>query len=198
MNLPRALAATLAIGGFAGPVEVARTFVTAILAGGVLGAVSGVLGTIVLRRSPDDLSAVLTSLVAVFATSLLAEQVGGSSVIAVVVAGVLIGREMRARLEPSRVLALLGFWEVAAFGLNVALFLLVGMQLRSDLLLREAWPIGCSSSSSDVVITRATIDGGIHRTLFGPDIIRHRPVAPCSAHASKGRKLYDCENRARP
>jgi len=133
--------ATLAIGGFAGPAEVARTFATAMVAGGVLGVVSGVLGTIVLRRSPDDLSAVLTSLVAVFATSLLAEQVGGSSVIAVVVAGVLIGREMRARLEPSRVLALLGFWEVAAFGLNVALFLLVGMQLRSDLLLREAWPI---------------------------------------------------------
>ena len=61
--------------------------------------------------------------------------------IAVVVAGVLIGREMRARLEPSRVLALLGFWEIAAFGINVVLFLLVGMQLRSDLLLREAWPI---------------------------------------------------------
>ena len=135
-----AVTATLAVGGFAGPAEVARTFVVAIVAGGVLGAVSGVLGTIVLRRSPDDLSAVLTSLVAVFATSLLAEQVGGSAVIAVVVAGVLIGREMRARLEPSRVLALLGFWEVAAFGLNVALFLLVGMQLRSDLLLREAWP----------------------------------------------------------
>jgi CPA1 family monovalent cation:H+ antiporter len=133
--------ATVAIGGFAGPAEITRTLVIAIVAGGLLGAASGVLGTIVLRRSPDDLSAVLTSLVAVFATSLLAEEVGGSAVIAVVVAGVLIGREMRARLEPSRVLALLGFWEIAAFGLNVALFLLVGMQLRSDLLLQEAWPI---------------------------------------------------------
>jgi CPA1 family monovalent cation:H+ antiporter len=131
---------TMVVGGFAGPAEVARTLVTAIVAGGLLGTLSGVFSTMVLRRSPDDLSAVLISLVAVFATSLLAEQVGGSSVIAVVVAGVLIGREMRARLEPSRVLALLGFWEVAAFGLNVALFLLVGMQLRSDLLLQEAWP----------------------------------------------------------
>src|ERR1044071_4928664 len=52
-----AVTATLAVGGFAGPVEVARTFVVAIAAGGVLGAVSGVLGTIVLRRAPDDLSA---------------------------------------------------------------------------------------------------------------------------------------------
>jgi CPA1 family monovalent cation:H+ antiporter len=133
--------ATVAIGGFTGPAAIARTLVIAIAAGGLLGAAAGVIGTIVLRRAPDDLSAVLTSLVAVFATSLLAEEVGGSAVIAVVVAGVLIGREMRARLEPSRVLALLGFWEIAAFGLNVALFLLVGMQLRSELLLQEAWPI---------------------------------------------------------
>jgi monovalent cation:H+ antiporter, CPA1 family len=133
--------ATVAIGGFAGPAEITRTLVIAVVAGGLLGASFGALGTIMLRRAPDDLSAVLTSLVVVFATSLLAEEVGGSAVIAVVVAGVLIGREMRARLEPSRVLALLGFWEVAAFGLNVALFLLIGMQLRSDLLLQEAWPI---------------------------------------------------------
>jgi monovalent cation:H+ antiporter, CPA1 family len=133
--------ATAAIGGFAGPSAIARTLVISVVAGGLLGAAFGALGTIVLRRAPDDLSAVLTSLVAVFATSLLAEEVGGSAVIAVVVAGVLIGREMRARLEPSRVLGLLGFWEIAAFGLNVGLFLLVGMQLRSDLLMREAWPI---------------------------------------------------------
>lgn len=133
--------ASVAIGAFTGPAAIARILVIAVAAGGLLGAAAGVLGTIALRRAPDDLSAVLTSVVTVFATSLLAEEVGGSAVIAVVVAGVLIGREMRARLEPSRVLALLGFWEVAAFGLNVLLFLLVGMQLRSDLLIREAWPI---------------------------------------------------------
>jgi CPA1 family monovalent cation:H+ antiporter len=133
--------ASVAIGAFAGPAAIARILVISVAAGGLLGAAAGVLGTIALRRAPDDLSAVLTSLVTVFATSLLAEEVGGSAVIAVVVAGVLIGREMRARLEPSRVLALLGFWEVSAFGLNVLLFLLVGMQLRSDLLIREAWPI---------------------------------------------------------
>ena len=133
--------ATAATGGFAGPAAITRTLVIAVVAGGLLGAAFGALGTIMLRRAPDDLSAVLTSFVAVFATSLLAEEIGGSAVIAVVVAGVFIGREMRARLDPSRVLALLGFWEVAAFGLNVALFLLVGMQLRSDLLLQEAWPI---------------------------------------------------------
>jgi CPA1 family monovalent cation:H+ antiporter len=133
--------ATAALGGFAGPAAIGRTLLVSIVAGGMLGVVFGVVAMLVLRRTPDDLSAVLASLVAVFATSLLAEEVGGSAVIAVVVAGVLIGREMRARLAPSRVLALIGFWEIVAFAINVVLFLLVGMQLRSDLLLREAWAI---------------------------------------------------------
>ena len=101
----------------------------------------GMLGTLVLRRAPDDLTAVLASVVAAFATSLVTEHFHGSPVIAVVVAGVLIGHEMRARLEPGRVLALQGFWEIAAFVTNVWLFLLVGIQLSADLLLREAWPI---------------------------------------------------------
>jgi CPA1 family monovalent cation:H+ antiporter len=39
------------------------------------------------------------------------------------------------------VLALHGFWETAAFVINVWLFLLVGIQLRSEGLLQEAWPI---------------------------------------------------------
>ena len=38
-------------------------------------------------------------------------------------------------------LALQGFWEIAGFVINVWLFLLVGMQLSADMLLREAWPI---------------------------------------------------------
>jgi CPA1 family monovalent cation:H+ antiporter len=133
--------ATVALGQFTGPAEIGRALLVAIVAGVLVGVLVGVMATLVLNRAPDDLSAVLALLVAVFATSLLAEEVGGSAVIAVVVAGVIIGHEMRARLEPSRVLALIGFWDIAAFGVNVGLFLFVGMQLRSDLLLQEAWAI---------------------------------------------------------
>jgi CPA1 family monovalent cation:H+ antiporter len=135
------LAAGVVIQGSADPVQIARILVIAIVAGALLGMVFGMFAALVLRRAPDDLTAILASLVAVFATSLFSEHLGGSAVIAVVLAGVLIGHEMRARLEPSRVLALQGFWEIAAFVINVWLFLLVGMQLRSDLLLQEAWPI---------------------------------------------------------
>jgi CPA1 family monovalent cation:H+ antiporter len=135
------VAATVVLQGFVNPGQIARMLVIAIVVGILLGAAFGTLGALVLRRTPDDLTAVLASLVAVFATSLVAEHLEGSAVIAVVVAGVLIGRELRASLEPSRVLVLQDFWEIAAFIINVWLFLLVGMQLTSDLLLREAWPI---------------------------------------------------------
>ncbi len=135
------VAATVVMQGFADPLEIARMLLVAIVAGALLGTAFGMIAAVVLRQAPDDLTAILASLVAVFATSLLTEQLGGSAVIAVVIAGVLIGYEMRARLEPSRVLALQGFWDIAAFVINVWLFLLVGIQLRSDLLLQEAWPI---------------------------------------------------------
>jgi CPA1 family monovalent cation:H+ antiporter len=133
--------ATVVMQGFAEPSAIARMLLVAIVAGLLLGAVGGTVGAFVLRHAPDDLTAILASLVAVFATSLLTEQLHGSAVIAVVVAGVLVGHEMRTHLEPSRVLSLQGFWEVAAFVINVWLFLLVGIQLSGDMLVREAWPI---------------------------------------------------------
>ena len=133
--------ATVVMQGYAEPWAIARMLLVAIVAGLLLGAVGGTVGAVVLRHAPDDLTAILASLVAVFATSMLTEQLHGSAVIAVVVAGVLVGHEMRRHLEPSRVLALQGFWEVAAFVINVWLFLLVGIQLSGDMLVREALPI---------------------------------------------------------
>ena len=133
--------ATVVMQGYAEPFAIGRMLLVAIVAGLLLGALGGTVGALVLRYAPDDLTAILASLVAVFATSLLTEHLHGSAVIAVVVAGVLVGHEMRDRLEPSRVLALQGFWEVAAFVINVWLFLLVGIQLSGEMLWREAWPI---------------------------------------------------------
>jgi hypothetical protein len=54
-------------------------------------------------------------LVLVFGTSLAAEKVHASTVIAVVVVGVFVSRAARELLDPSRVLALHGFWETPGF-----------------------------------------------------------------------------------
>jgi CPA1 family monovalent cation:H+ antiporter len=136
------LAAGAALSGFTGPLETTRLLLTTIGAGALIGSAFGIIGAHVLKRAPDDLTAILASLVLVFAASLAAEQLHGSAVIAVVFVGVLLGREMHSRLEASRVLALQSFWEIIGFVLNVWLFLLVGMQLRAELLLQQAVPIG--------------------------------------------------------
>ena len=119
------VAATVVMSGRADFAEIGRMLFIALVLGSLLGVMFGMLATLILRRAPDDLTAVLASLVAAFATSLVTEHFHGSPVIAVVVAGVLVGQEMRRHLEPSRVLALEGFWEIAAFITNVWLFLLV-------------------------------------------------------------------------
>ena len=79
--------------------------------------------------------------VLVFATSLLAVRLHASPVIAVVVVGLVSGRAARRELDPSVVLALLGFWEAIGFGINVLLFVLVGMQIDARALLAELGPI---------------------------------------------------------
>ena len=119
----------------------ARALLVAIVGGVALGAAFGALGALVLRHTPDNLTAILASLVMVFGTSLAAERVHASAVIAVVVVGVFVSRAARDVLDPSRVLALHGFWETAGFVLNVWIFLLVGMQLRTELLVQEAGTI---------------------------------------------------------
>ncbi len=118
-----------------------RSLLLAIVGGALIGGAFGALGGVVLRRAPDHLTVILSSVVLVFGTSLVAERVHASPIIAVVVAGLLIGQAARRALEPARFLALGGFWETCGFAINVALFLLVGMQIRAELLYAERFSI---------------------------------------------------------
>jgi monovalent cation:H+ antiporter, CPA1 family len=121
--------------------SMARAMLYAILGGVATGAIFGIAFSAALRKTPDHLTAILTSGVLVFATSLLAERIHASPVIAVVVAGMVVGRSARRTLEPSHVLALQGFWEAIGFGINVLLFALVGMQIDARMFVTEAGSI---------------------------------------------------------
>ncbi|MBX3191264.1 MAG: sodium:proton antiporter [Labilithrix sp.] len=136
-----ALAATAVSTGKVEAASTVRMLFIAILGGLALGFAFGAIGAAALRRMPDHLTAILASVVLVFATSLLAERVHASPVIAVVVAGLMVGKAARRALEPSRVLALQGFWEVTGFGINVLLFLLVGIQIDARMFIDEAGSI---------------------------------------------------------
>ncbi|WP_437810698.1 cation:proton antiporter [Sorangium sp. So ce1078] len=136
------LASRVLASGTFDPVDTFRGLSMAVAGGAVLGAAFGAVGTVLLRRTPDHLTGILASIVLVFATALLTERLHASPVIAVVVVGVVVGKAARRHLEPSRVLALEGFWETGGFALNVLLFLLVGMQIHAEMLVREAASIG--------------------------------------------------------
>jgi Na+:H+ antiporter len=132
------LATSVVASGVFDPVVTFRQLALAIVGGIGVGAAFGAVGSIVLRHTPDHLTAILSSIVLVFAASLTAEELSASPVIAVVIVGLVIGQTARRALEPSRVLSLHGFWETAGFVLNVLIFLLVGMQIHADTLLAEA------------------------------------------------------------
>jgi CPA1 family monovalent cation:H+ antiporter len=118
--------------------DTTRSLLLAIVGGLGIGAVFGSIGAAALRRTPDPVTGILVSGVLVFGTSLLAERIHASPVIAVVVVGLVVGRAARRALDPSRVLALQGFWEASGFGVNVLLFVLVGMQIDARMFLTEA------------------------------------------------------------
>jgi monovalent cation:H+ antiporter, CPA1 family len=133
-----ALTSTVVATGHFDLATTTRALLLAMGGGLAVGAAFGAVGGVVLQRTPDHLTGILASTVLVFGASLVSERVHASPVIAVVVAGLIVGRAARRVLEPSRVLALQGFWEVAGFGINVLLFLLVGMQIDARMLLTEA------------------------------------------------------------
>ena len=87
--------ATVVQQGYADPAQIGRMLLVAIIAGLMIGVAFGTLGATVLRHAPDDLTALLSSIVTVFGTSLVAEMLHGSAVIAVVVAGVLVGMQLQ-------------------------------------------------------------------------------------------------------
>ena len=130
--------ASIAVGAHAELLGASKALLVAIVGGVLFGGAFGAMGSIVLRATPDHLTAVLVSIVTVFAASLLSEAVHASPVIAVVVVGLVLGRTARRALPSSRVLALHGFWETIGFGLNVLVFLLVGMQIDAASLIGEA------------------------------------------------------------
>ncbi len=154
-----ATTAAVAAGATADPIVMARSLAVALAGGLLFGVAFGALGAVVLRATPDHLTAVLVTVVVVFGTSLLSESVHASPVIAVVVVGLILGRAARNHLPPSRVLALQGFWETIGFALNVLVFLLAGMQLEPSSLMEE---------TPAILIAVLALHAGRALAVYGP------------------------------
>lgn len=104
-------------------------FATEVGVGAAAGVVVGFAAHRLMTTLDDHLVEITLSLVTAYGAYLVADQLHGSGVIAVVMAGLLIGNygTLLATSASSRV-ALLDFWDVLAFLANSALFLLIGLQ----------------------------------------------------------------------
>ena len=105
-------------------------FAVALLASVVIGAVSGVLISRVLRTTSDHLIELTLTVLAAYGTYLVADLVHASGIIASVVAGIVLGSYGRREgISPRAQDAIDVVWEFLAFVLTGAAFLLIGIAI---------------------------------------------------------------------
>jgi CPA1 family monovalent cation:H+ antiporter len=110
-------------------------FLTEVSVGVAVGVVVGMVVHRLMMVLDDHLVEITLSLVAAYGSYLTADRLGGSGVIAVVGAALLIGNYSPGQsMSTSSRAVMIDFWEVLAFLANSALFLLIGLEFDvSDL-----------------------------------------------------------------
>lgn len=101
-----------------------------ILGGTLVGLVMGYLSTGLFIRSDEPLSSILLTLAVALGTFQAGQLLGVSGVVAVVVAGLIVGTKgIAGNVSASTRLTLLTFWESLGFGVNSLIFLLIGLEV---------------------------------------------------------------------
>ncbi|MFB2934324.1 cation:proton antiporter [Aerosakkonemataceae cyanobacterium BLCC-F154] len=102
-----------------------------VIVGGILvGLALGYLSAGLLTRSDDPLSSMLLTVAVALGSFQIGQFIGVSGVVAVVVAGLIVGNMGIFRnISASSRIALLSFWEYAGFGVNTFIFLLIGLEI---------------------------------------------------------------------
>ncbi len=142
------VAVSVAMGGApVGPIDLTVRFILSYLGGIVAGLLIGVVVTLTRTRLDAPQEEAALSLLTPFAAFLLANSVGCSGVVAVLVSALMLAyaspRVIRARSR----LVTFAFWDIATFLINGALWVFVGVQLPS------------------AVRGVSRVDGGIHHAL---------------------------------
>jgi CPA1 family monovalent cation:H+ antiporter len=116
-------------------------FATTVIGSAVLGAAFGWLAAQLVRRVDDHLAELTITIVLAYGTYLAANAVGGSGVIATLVAAGVFGAIARDGLSARAVEAIDIVWELVAFLLTAAVFLLVGLSIPPATLVHALGPI---------------------------------------------------------
>jgi monovalent cation/hydrogen antiporter len=140
-----AVSGTFALGNALGD------FVVAALGGIVIGFVIGRVAAEVLHWLDDPPVEVIISLLVPFMAYLPADRLGLSGVLAVITAGLVIGRRLGTALTPSSRLLWLTTWKMVVFVLNGFAFILIGLALPNALSgLRDGPPLEVTGLASAV------------------------------------------------
>jgi CPA1 family monovalent cation:H+ antiporter len=136
--------------------EAGAAFVVVAVGGIAVGIVVGLLVTESWRRTADPILEIIVSLIAPATAYLAAELVGVSGVLAAVSGGLIAGRMAPRVLNSEGRLLGRGVWSVVTFLINGAVFILIGLQLRSvvadlDRPVGEAFAIALAVSAVVVV-----------------------------------------------
>jgi CPA1 family monovalent cation:H+ antiporter len=102
-----------------------------IVGGSLVGLALGYLSSALFVRSDDPLSSILLTVAVALGASQIGHFLGVSGVVAVVVAGLIVGNTgLSSSVSASTRLTLLSFWESAGFGVNSFIFLLIGVEVN--------------------------------------------------------------------
>ncbi len=108
-----------------------RELLVVILGGGLVGLSLGYLGVGLYTRSDDSLSNILLTVAIALGSFQISQFFGMSGVVAVVVAGLVVGNMERSQtVSASNRITVLSFWEYAGFGVNTFIFLLIGIEIN--------------------------------------------------------------------
>lgn len=114
-----------------------------VVGGGLLvGVAVGYAASLVMRRTEDHLMEIMLTVVVTYGSSVLAERLHGSAVLAVVAAGITVGSVGWSGLHATGKVAIRSFWEAVAFGANSVVFLLIGLQVDFPALIGAGPAIG--------------------------------------------------------
>ena len=132
-----------------------------VVGGGLLiGAITGTFFSRLTARIDDHLIEITLTTILTYGTFIVAEALGVSGVIAVVVAGLVLGNVGAQRgMSPTTRIALLTFWEYIAFLLNSAIFLLIGLEVNLQNLFGDLVPAAVAIGA--VLLARAVVVYGL-------------------------------------
>jgi CPA1 family monovalent cation:H+ antiporter len=117
--------------GSLSPLDVVQEFLLVLIGGALVGAALGYLSIGLFKQTDDPLNVILLTVAIALGAFQVGQLLHVSGVVAVVVAGLIVGNfGLAGNTSASTQVTLSSFWEFAGFGVNTFIFLLIGLEIN--------------------------------------------------------------------